>query len=70
MMQFIFLIKKNLLKNYKALKIIIETIFGSNVINRDVYEKIEKLNGRKVVYKKRSGWFATIAPTTTSINII
>ena len=58
---------------YKKQQVVInhiETIFGSNVINRDVYEKIGKLNGRKVVYKKRSGWFATIAPTTTSINII
>ena len=55
------------LKNQENVVSHIETIFGSNKINRDAYESLNYLNGRKVVYKKRSGWFATIAPTTTSI---
>ena len=54
------------LKNQENIVSHIETIFGSNKINREAYETLNYLNGRKVVYKKRSGWFATIAPTTTS----
>ena len=48
----------------------IETIYGVSEVNLEKYESYNKLNGRNVIYNKRRGWFALIAPATSSTNSI
>ena len=42
----------------------IETIFWVSEVNIEKYKNANKLNNRNVIYIKRSGWFALIAPAT------
>ena len=48
----------------------IETFYGISEEKFKRYEAQNKLNNKNVIYKKRSSWFALIAPATASTNRI
>ena len=48
----------------------IESIYGLSDINLEQYEKNNKFNDKNVIYNKKRGWFALVAPATSSTNSI
>ena len=45
---------------------LIKTTFGMSLKNEGIYLSGGKPNNRKIIYKKRRGWLAPVAPSTSS----